>query len=129
MPLLPLLLILLDLALPTFQPAISTTLEVLSAPTFVDGVGFYMLTLLSLQQNHSSHLIKSPKTSANIPLRLLTSPSISEDLNSLDNHQTFYCDDILGTVPSLRHLTTLVLSQSLVSLQIFKEYLLREYLV
>jgi len=53
--------------------------------------------------------------------------SIPLELYSLDQHLTLYCDNILGTVSTLRQFTTLALSQSLLRLQIFKEYLSQEY--
>jgi hypothetical protein len=48
-PLLPSLLALLDPVSPTFQPAISAVLAVLSAPAFADGTGSATLTLPLLQ--------------------------------------------------------------------------------
>lgn len=48
-PLLPSLFALLDTASPTFQPAVSAVLAVLSAPAFADGTGSATLTLPLLQ--------------------------------------------------------------------------------
>jgi len=48
------------------------------------------------------------------------------ELYSSDLNLTPYCDNI-ESVPSLRHLSTFVVSQTLVRNQINKDYLLQEY--
>ena len=53
--------------------------------------------------------------------------SIPLELYHFDSHLTLYCDNALETVPTLRQLSILTLTQSLVRLQIFKEYLAQEY--
>ena len=58
-----------------------------------------------------------PNSISSIPLKIYSS----------DLELTVYYDDIIGPVPSLRHLATLALAQGLVRLQLFKEYLFREY--
>ncbi len=45
------------------------------------------------------------------------------ELYHFDNHLTLYYDDIVGTILTLRQFTLLALSQTLLRLQIFKEYL------
>jgi len=37
---------------------------------------------------------------------------------------TIYCDDIVGTVPSLRQFATLAVSQTLIRHQVIKNYLI-----
>jgi len=63
------------------------------------------------------------------PLTLSSLLAIPLELYSSDIHLTIYCDNIIGTVPSLRQFATLAVSQTLVRHQVIKNYLIREYLV
>jgi len=49
------------------------------------------------------------------------------ELYSVDFNLTFYCEDIVETISTLRQFTTLAVSKTLVRHQVFKEYLSREY--
>ena len=49
------------------------------------------------------------------------------DLYSIDVNLTFYCEDIVGTLPTLRQFATLAVSKTLTRHQIFKEYISWEY--
>ena len=53
--------------------------------------------------------------------------SVPLDLYSIDLNLTFYCEDIVGTLPTLRQFATLAISKTLTRQQVFKEYILREY--
>ena len=52
---------------------------------------------------------------------------ISQELDNLYSSLTLYCDDIIGTVPSLRQFAAAAVSQTLLRGQILKDYLTREY--
>ena len=64
---------------------------------------------------------------ADLRLPLLPLSTIPLELSSSDLELTIYCDNLVGTVPYLRHFAALVVSQTLVKHQIFKEYLFRTY--
>jgi hypothetical protein len=51
------------------------------------------------------------------------------ELYSSDFNLTFYCDNIVGTVPSLRHLATLAVTQALVRNQVTRNLLIQKYSV
>ncbi len=61
------------------------------------------------------------------PLTLSLLLAILLELYSSDIHLTIYCDDIVGTVPSLRQFATLAVSQTLIRHQVIKNYLIQEY--
>jgi len=62
-------------------------------------------------------------------LPLISLSSILSELYSSDLNLTLYYNDIVGTVPSLRHFATIAVSQILVRHQVIKNYLFWEYLV
>ena len=64
---------------------------------------------------------------ADLHLPLLPLSTVPLELSSSDLELTIYCDDLVGTVPYLRHFAALVVSQTLVKHQIFKKYLFRTY--
>ena len=53
--------------------------------------------------------------------------SIPSELYSFDLYLTLYCDDIVGTIPTLKQFAALEVSQTLRRLQFYKEYSLWEY--
>jgi hypothetical protein len=53
--------------------------------------------------------------------------AIPLELYNSETNLTLYCEDILGTVPTLKQFASLAISQTLLRKQIFKEYLFREY--
>ena len=52
---------------------------------------------------------------------------ISQELDSFYSSLTLYCDNIVGTVPSLRQFAAVAVLQTLFRGQILKDYLTREY--
>jgi len=64
---------------------------------------------------------------ADLHLPLLPLSTVPLELSSSDLELTIYCDDLVDTVPYLRHFAALVVSQTLVKHQIFKEYLFCTY--
>jgi hypothetical protein len=64
---------------------------------------------------------------ADLPYLPNSISSIPLEIYSSTLELTVYCDDIIGPVPSLKHLATLALAQGLVRLQLFKEYSFQEY--
>ena len=62
-----------------------------------------------------------------ISLSLATLSPIPLELYSSDINLTFYCDNIVGTVPLLRQFATLAVTQTLVRYQVIQSYLIWEY--
>ena len=58
---------------------------------------------------------------------LLQSSLISQELESFYSHLTLYCEDLVGTVPSLRQFAAAAVLQQLFRNQILKDYFIREY--
>jgi len=64
---------------------------------------------------------------ADQPLPLFPLSTVSSELLLSDFELTVYCDNLVGTVPYLRHLAVVVVSQSLLKHQLLKEYIFRTY--
>ena len=64
---------------------------------------------------------------ADLYLPLLPLSTVPLELSSSDLELTINYDDLVGTVPYLRHFAALVVSQTLVKHQIFKENLFQTY--
>ena len=60
---------------------------------------------------------------ADQPLPLFPLSTISLELPLSDFELTVYCNNLVGTVPYLRHLAAIVVLQTLVKHQILKEYI------
>jgi len=64
---------------------------------------------------------------APVGVPLSDSLSALSALQNLSPDITIYCEDIVGPVSSLKHLSVLVILQSLLNLQAEKDYLRNQY--
>jgi hypothetical protein len=64
---------------------------------------------------------------APVGVPLSDSLSALSALQNLSPDITIYCEDIMGPVSSLKHLSVLVILQSLLNLQAEKDYLRNQY--